>query len=110
VRSDSVGGELLAWLTRTMQPEGVIASFGNAGGMELNTTVLPFILRGIRLIGINANSPMALRREVWAKVATIYQPAHLEQIADVIDLERVPETMASMLQGKHRGRAVIRTS
>jgi putative YhdH/YhfP family quinone oxidoreductase len=51
---DSVGGESLAWLTRTMQPEGLIASFGNAGGIELKTTVLPFILRGVRLIGVNS--------------------------------------------------------
>ncbi|MGZ5176971.1 MAG: acrylyl-CoA reductase family protein, partial [Burkholderiales bacterium] len=48
---DSVGGEQLAWLTRTMQSHGLIASFGNAGGIELKTTVLPFILRGVRLIG-----------------------------------------------------------
>jgi putative YhdH/YhfP family quinone oxidoreductase len=51
---DSVGGATLAWLTRTMQQNGVIASFGNAGGVELNTTVLPFILRGVRLIGIDS--------------------------------------------------------
>src|SRR3989339_167069 len=51
---DSVGGTTLAWLTRTMQQNGVIASFGNAGGVELNTTVLPFILRGVRLLGIDS--------------------------------------------------------
>ena len=51
---DSVGGEQLGWLTRTMQPHGLIASFGNAGGIELNTTVLPFILRGVRLIGVDS--------------------------------------------------------
>ena len=53
---DSVGGDQLAALTRTMQQHGVIASFGNAGGIELNTTVLPFILRGVRLIGVDSGS------------------------------------------------------
>ena len=61
---DSVGGETLAWLTRTMQQNGVIASFGNAGGAELHTTVLPFILRGVRLIGVDsAATAMPLRQE-----------------------------------------------
>ncbi|MDO8343947.1 MAG: YhdH/YhfP family quinone oxidoreductase, partial [Cellvibrio sp.] len=63
---DSVGGETLAWLTRTMQQNGVIASFGNAGGIELNTTVMPFILRGVRLIGVDsAATAMPVRLEVW---------------------------------------------
>lgn len=71
---DSLGGEALAWLTRTMRPEGVIAAFGNALGQELQTTVLPFILRGVRLIGINANSPMTLRKEIWHRIANDLRP------------------------------------
>ena len=104
---DSVGGETLAWLTRTMQPEGIITAFGNAGGAELDTTVLPFILRGIRLIGINANSPMPLRREVWAKIAGSYRPTKLERIGRRITLEQLPEHLDLMLEGKLRGRTVI---
>ena len=73
---DSVGGEQLAWLTRTMQPAGLIASFGNAGGIELKTTVLPFILRGVRLIGVDsAYTPMPLRRKVWERLAARPQAA-----------------------------------
>ncbi|MBU1360521.1 MAG: oxidoreductase [Gammaproteobacteria bacterium] len=105
---DSVGGAGLAWLTRTMLPDGVIAAFGNAGGAELATTVLPFILRGVRLIGINANSPMPLRREVWPKIAGDYRPAHLDRIAHVITLEQLPEHLDRMLEGRLRGRTVIR--
>lgn len=105
---DSVGGACLAWLTRTMQPEGVITAFGNAGGLELETTVLPFILRGVRLIGVNANSPMPLREEVWAKIASAYRPTQLERIAKVIELEDLPVTMDRMLAGELRGRTVIR--
>ena len=105
---DSVGGSTLAWMTRTMLPEGVIAAFGNAGGAELQTTVLPFILRGVRLLGINANSPMALRREVWAKIAGAYRPAHLARIGHPIELEQLPEHLDRMLAGQLTGRTVIR--
>ena len=105
---DSIGGDTLAWLTRTMQPDGVITSFGNAGGAELNTTVMPFILRGVRLIGVNANSPMALREAVWAKIAGPYRPRHLREIARAITLRELPEAMARMLRGESRGRTVIR--
>ena len=105
---DSVGGDTLAWLTRTMQPEGVITSFGNAGGVELNTTVMPFILRGVRLIGINANSPMPLREVVWRKIAGEYRPRRLSAIARVIALGELPDAMARMLRGENRGRTVIR--
>jgi acrylyl-CoA reductase (NADPH) len=68
---DAVGGDTLAWLTRTMQQNGVIASFGNAGGIELHTTVMPFILRGVRLLGIDsAATTMALRRQIWQRLAS----------------------------------------
>lgn len=104
---DSVGGSTLAWLTRTMQPGGVIAAFGNAGGAELTTTVLPFILRGIRLLGINANSPMPLREQVWAKIAGDYRPAHLDQIAHLIGMDGLPTWLDRTLAGQVRGRTVI---
>lgn len=104
---DSVGGATLAWLTRTMLPGGVIAAFGNAGGAELETTVLPFILRGIRLLGINANSPMPLRQIVWKKIANEYRPKHLAQIAQVIGMEELPIYLDRTLAGQVRGRTVI---
>lgn len=104
---DSVGGATLAWLTRTVQPGGVIAAFGNAGGAELVTTVLPFILRGIRLLGINANSPMSVRQQVWNKIAREYRPAHLAQIAHVIGMDELPTYLDRTLDGKVRGRTVI---
>ena len=105
---DSVGGESLAWLTRTMQSEGLIASFGNAGGIELHTTVLPFILRGVRLIGVNsATTPMALRRRVWARLATDLKPRHLDRIAYTIGLAALPGQFEKLLKGEARGRAVV---
>jgi NADPH2:quinone reductase len=108
---DSVGGEQLAWLTRTMQPQGLIASFGNAGGIELKTSVLPFILRGVRLIGVDsAVTPMALRRRVWARLAGDLKPRHLGDIAQVISLDDLPDYCARMVRGGIRGRAMVRMS
>jgi acrylyl-CoA reductase (NADPH) len=106
---DSVGGDQLGWLTRTMQPHGVIASFGNAGGIELKTNVLPFILRGVRLIGVDSVvTPMALRRRVWARLASDLKPRHLATIAHTIELDELQAYFGRMLQGGIRGRAVVR--
>ena len=106
---DSVGGDQLGWLTRTMQPQGVIGSFGNAGGIELKTNVLPFILRGVRLIGVDsAVTPMSLRRRVWNRLASDLKPRHLADIAQVIGLADLPDYFARMLKGGIRGRAVVR--
>ena len=108
---DSVGGEQLAWLTRTMQPHGVIASFGNAGGIELKTTVLPFILRGVRLIGVDSGfTPMPLRRKVWGRLATDLKPRHLDEIAFTITMDDLPGYFEKMLKAGTRGRAVVRIS
>ena len=104
---DSVGGSTLSWLTRAMLPGGIIAAFGNAGGAELETTVLPFILRGIRLIGINANSPMPIREKVWRKIANEYRPTHLKEICKVIGLDDLAHHLDLTLAGKSRGRTVI---
>ncbi|MEN3355524.1 MAG: acrylyl-CoA reductase [Betaproteobacteria bacterium] len=106
---DSVGGDQLAWLTRTMQPQGLIASFGNAGGIELKTTVLPFILRGVRLIGVDSGyTPMPLRRKVWDRLASDLKPAHLDTIAYTIGLHELPAQFEKMLNGRARGRAVVK--
>jgi NADPH2:quinone reductase len=105
---DSVGGEQLGWLTRTMQQNGVIAAFGNAGGIELKTTVLPFILRGVRLIGVDTGyTPMPLRRKVWERLASDLKPRHLDTVAHRIALAEVPAYCAQMLAGRIRGRAVV---
>lgn len=108
---DSVGGEQLAWLTRTMQPHGLIASFGNAGGIELKTTVLPFILRGVRLIGVDsAFTPMPLRRRVWERLASDLKPRHLADIAFTVTLDELPGHFEKVLKGGSRGHAVVRIS
>jgi len=105
---DAVGGETLAWLTRTMQQNGVIASFGNAGGFELHTTVLPFILRGVRLIGIDsAATEMPLRRIIWRRLATDLHPKLLAQVAHTVPFAELPQVFPQLLQGRMRGRTVV---
>jgi NADPH2:quinone reductase len=105
---DSVGGEQLAWLTRTMQQGGLIASFGNAGGIEFKTTVLPFILRGVRLIGVDsAYTPMALRRKVWGRLASDLKPRHLSDVTQTVKLEQLPQVFGDMLKAQTKGRIVV---
>ncbi len=105
---DSVGGEQLAWLTRTMHTHGLIASFGNAGGIALDTTVLPFILRGVRLIGVDsATTPMPLRRKIWERLANDLKPRHLGRIAYTIGLTELPAQFEKLIKGEARGRAVV---
>ncbi|WP_159910955.1 hypothetical protein [Pantoea sp. 18069] len=77
------------------------------GGAALETTVLPFILRGIRLLGVNANSPMPVREIVWHKIANAYRPKHLAQIAHVIGMEELAFYLVRTLAGQIRGRTVI---
>jgi putative YhdH/YhfP family quinone oxidoreductase len=105
---DSVGGPMLSWLTRTMQPDGVIAAFGNAGGAEIATTVMPFILRGVRLIGINGNSPMPLRSRVWQRMATDLRAPRLDRIATLAEPQAIGATMKTLLDSAGTGRTVIR--
>ena len=107
---DSVGGELLAWLTRTTNPWGAIASIGLAGGHQLSTTVMPFILRGVSLIGINsADCAMDLRLKVWARLAGANAPRHLEElVSQEIGLDELMPTFQRLLDGDHAGRTLVR--
>ena len=105
---DAVGGDMLAWLTRTTDAWGSIASTGLTGGVELHTTVMPFILRGVSLIGIDSGScPMEIRTEVWRRLATDMKPNNLAAIAKEISLDGLPDAFATLLAGKARGRFVV---
>lgn len=90
-----------------MQPDGTIAAFGNALGAELHTTVLPFILRGVRLIGVYANSPMALREQIWRRIAEDLKPRHLATISHEIGLQQLPEAFRRLVDNRTRGRIVV---
>ena len=107
---DNVGGGQLAWLTRTMQPGGNIASIGLAGGFKLETTVMPFILRGVNLLGINSVYIARDRRErVWQRLASDLKPRHLDRIVTAeIALSDLPTAFDGYLEGTVTGRAVVR--
>ena len=107
---DNVGGDILAWLTRTVVPWGNIASVGLAGGSELHATVMPFILRGVSLLGItSAGCPTALRHTLWQRLATDLAPRHIDKIVTrVAPMEKLPEIFNEMLAGKTTGRTVIK--
>jgi len=109
---DNVGGEMLAQLTRTVKPWGNIASIGLAGGHELHTTVMPFILRGVSLLGVESvECPYPIRKELWRRLAGEWKPPHLEQIvSEVVTLEDLADVFARMLDGKTQGRIVVKTS
>ena len=106
---DNVGGELLGWLTRTVQPWGSIASIGLAGGVELHTTVMPFILRGVSILGItSANCPMKRRLQVWKRLVSDLKPRHLDNIvAGTVTLDELSGLFEKVLAGQHRGRYVV---
>lgn len=106
---DTVGGKTLGWLTRTMLPNGVIAACGMAGGVDVHTTVMPFILRGVSLLGIDSvMCPMTLRREVWQRLSDDLKPAHLDEIiGKVVKLDELPGVFQDLLDGKVTGRVVV---
>jgi NADPH2:quinone reductase len=107
---DNVGGDILGWLTRTVKPWGSIASIGLAGGVELRTTVMPFILRGVSILGItSANCPMERRNKVWNRLVTDLKPKHLDRIvAGTVTLDELPQVFEKILSGQHRGRYVVK--
>jgi acrylyl-CoA reductase (NADPH) len=108
---DPVGGDTLAWLTKTMNYGASIASSGLTGGIELHTTVIPFILRGVNLLGIDSvMCPMPLRLEIWRRLATDMKPKMLRSIARRIDLTGLPDAFATLAAGNAKGRFVVNVS
>jgi NADPH2:quinone reductase len=107
---DNVGGELLTWLTRTTDFWGNIASIGLAGSHKLETTVMPFILRGVNLLGINSvATPREVRLAVWQRIATDLRPPQLAQIGHrIVSLDELPAQFDAYLKGGVTGRTVVR--
>jgi acrylyl-CoA reductase (NADPH) len=105
---DSVGGDTLAWLTKSMLQNGAIASYGNAGGLELHTSVFPFILRGIKLLGVDsAATLMPLRKQMWQRLAGDLHIDKYEQIAQRIALADLPEVCEKLIANTSHGRSVV---
>lgn len=105
---DNLGGEVLSWMASTMQIGGTLASVGLAASMSLNTTVAPFILRGVSLLGIDSvNCPMPLRAEVWRRLATDMKPAHLAELTRTIAFDELPGVFDDFIKSRVKGRIVV---
>lgn len=109
---DSVGGDMLAGISRVIDFWGNIAACGMAGGIGLNATNLPFILRGVSLIGISSmNAPYHLRKTLWDRLANEWKPAHLETIVNnEVNLENLGEAFDVLMKGNSLGRTVVKLS
>ncbi len=105
---DNLGGDVLAWIASTMKQGGTIASIGLAASTSLNTTVMPFILRGACLLGIDSGYiGEPYRSGVWHRLATDLRPRHLLEMTRTIGFEDLPDAFDDFLQGRARGRVVV---
>jgi acrylyl-CoA reductase (NADPH) len=109
---DNLGGDVLAWLTRTVDINGNIASIGMAGGMDLKTTVAPFILRGVNLLGINSvNVSRALRVAAWQRLGADLKPRHLDLVGTrTIAFDDLEAAFGAYLKGEVTGRTIVNIS
>lgn len=106
---DTVGGPILENIIKSLKPLGAVTTCGSVSSTQLNLTVFPFILRGISLIGISAqNYPMALREKIWLKMTDIYKPENLMNLYTEIGLEELSSNIELILQGKLKGRTLIK--
>jgi NADPH2:quinone reductase len=107
---DNCGGETLSWLLRTTHEGGNIASIGMAAGADLHATVMPFILRGVGLLGVNSSAALRdVREAVWARLSSDLKPRHLDRIVTrSIEFKELPPTFDSYMKGSVIGRTVVR--
>lgn len=107
---DNLGGDVLTWLTRTVGYGGNIASIGLAASPALQTTVIPFILRAVCLLGINSvDTPRDLRLDVWKRIGSDLKPRHLDRIArNTIAFDELPAAFQRFIDGQVTGRTVVR--
>ncbi len=105
---DNLGGDVLSWMASTMQVGGTLASIGLAASMNFNTTVAPFILRGVSLLGIDSvNCPMPQRSAVWERLATDMKPRHLAAMTRHIVFADLPAAFDDYIAGRVKGRVVV---
>jgi len=106
---DCVGGVTLADVLSTLNYGGAVAASGLTGGAALNTTVMPFILRGVSLLGIDSVlMPIGPRRALWKQIGGVFRPPHLVEITHEVDLADVVSVIDEVRAGRYSGRAVVR--
>lgn len=108
---DNVGGPILHWVLANMKQAGTVASIGNAASAKLETTVFPFILRGVSLLGVDSGYlSFPTRQQVWDRLASDLKPLHLQEITRTIELERLHVAFDDFLHGRVKGRTVVRVA
>jgi len=108
---DNLGGDVLSWIASTMQVGGTLASIGLAASHTFNTTVMPFILRGVSLLGVDSvNTPMALREKVWRRLGGDLKPRRLQSIASTVDFADLPGVFDRVMKAQMRGRTVVKVA
>ena len=107
---DNVGGDLLSWVLRSTVPEGNVASIGLAADFKLPTNVMPFILRGVNLLGVNSTTlPNAVKQEVWDDIANNMSPQKIDQIVTKeVTLEELPDQFQAFIEGSIVGRVLVK--
>jgi putative YhdH/YhfP family quinone oxidoreductase len=106
---DTVGGPILATVLRSIRPGGCVTACGLTAGADLPTTVYPFILRGVQLVGIeSANYPLPKRIALWSKLAGDWKLGELEQlVSQTVSLERLEPPIQAILKGQITGRVLV---
>jgi acrylyl-CoA reductase (NADPH) len=108
---DCIGGATLPYLLRTLRYGGAVAASGNTGGAAFSTTVFPFILRGVALIGVDSAAvPIAERRALWERLASDLRPKALGDRVTEVTLETLPEALDGILAGRAHGRWLVRVA
>ena len=106
---DAVGSATLPYVLRTLRTGAAVASSGNAGGATLETTIFPFILRGVALLGMDSvNVPIGRRRELWDRIATDLRPRDLGQHCNEVTLDTLESALDGIVAGSARGRWIVR--
>jgi acrylyl-CoA reductase (NADPH) len=106
---DTVGGNTLATILKSCSEHGNVCACGNVGSPLLNTTVFPFILNGVNLLGINsATTPMKVRRDIWQKLGSEWKPDDIQKIKHLVTLQELDEWIQRILKGEVTGRVVVR--
>jgi len=108
---DNLGGDILSWIASGMKVGGAIASIGLASSFKFNTTVMPFILRGVSLLGIDSvNAKSLVRRKVWERLGSDMKPAHLSDIVQTVEFDELPSVFPKLMKSAMRGRVVVKVA
>ena len=108
---DNIGGDTLDWIIKSTNDGGNVVSVGMASSSELNTTVFPFIMRGVNVLGVSSTNYIGDRRKIWRKLSTKYKPKNLKKInTKIIDMKNIMSLSKKIVSGKNKGRVIIKFS